>query len=87
MLGCLAEEVVVQHWYAKHGEVQEVAPGVVTGVGPQQCMVPEWHQASANASSQLLQVLQVGGLLSSELWLRVIAGCFLQAKCHKVPAE
>ena len=60
---------------------------MLTSVGVQQSAVPKCYQASTSASSRFLEVSQVVGLLSSELWLDAIAGRFLQAECYKVLAE
>ena len=64
-----------------------MATGVITSAWAQQGTVPKWYQASASASSQLLKSLQVGGLLSSELWLHTIASHLLCAKGCKTPAK
>ena len=50
-------------------------------------MVSQWHQACTNASSQLLEALQVGDLLGSELRLQAIAGRFLPVECYIMLAE
>ena len=54
-----------------------MAAGAVTGTGAEQGTVPKWHQATASASSQVLEVSQVGGLLGSELWLYSVASHLL----------
>ena len=56
-----------------------MAAGAVTSTGAEQGTVPKWHQASASASGQVLEVLQVGGLLRSELWLHSVASHLLYA--------
>ena len=38
-------------------------------MGVQQSAVPQWHQAGAGTSSQLLDTVQVGGFLHCELGL------------------
>ena len=60
-------------------KVQEVAMKADIQVGVQQSMVPEWHQACASVSSQLLDVAQVGGLCS-ELRLYMVASHLSQVQ-------
>ena len=64
-----------------------MAMGAITSAWVQQGMVPKWYQASASASSQLLKSSQVGGLLSSELWIHAITSHLLCVKGCKTPEK
>ena len=73
--------------YADCSKVQKVTTRMVTCAGVQQSAVPQWHQAGAGTSHQLLETAQVGHFLHCELGLQVIAGHLLHMQCQKAPAE
>ena len=50
-------------------------------------MVPKWYQTGASVGSQLLEVLQVVGILSGKLKLHLIAGHRLYVELCKAPIE